>query len=87
MKINILPYTQLEVDDRWNCWIANLNGYDPTTGAYLRSSNGRRKLGRPKKYTASYLTFHVNFTANNDVEAAKKANEKLNALLNAKENI
>ena len=58
-----------------------MDGFDPKTGAYLRSSNGRRKWGRPHKYYAKYKDFTVRFTAYSDEEACKKANDKLNKVI------
>lgn len=33
-------------------YLGGLVAIDPQTGAYMRSSNGRRKAGRPTKYAA-----------------------------------
>ena len=77
--VKLLLYTQLEEDDRIDAILAQYDGYDPTNGAYLRSSSGRRKWGRPRKYYAKFLNITVRFTAYSDEEAVEKANKKLNA--------
>lgn len=78
--IDLKLYNELDVksDARWHMLIADYDGYDPTTGAYMRSSNGRRKPGRPKKYFACYLSITYRFTAHSDEEARDKANKMLN---------
>jgi hypothetical protein len=78
-KINLRLYNQLNQDDRIDAILADYVAYDPYTGAYLRSSRGRRKFGKPTRYYAVGYRITVRFTAYSDEEAVEKANRKLNA--------
>ena len=75
---NLRLYNQLDQEHRIYAMLGDYDAYDPQTGAYMRSSRGRRKFGRPKKYWAHALGITVRFTAENDEKAVEKANKMLN---------
>lgn len=84
--INLRHYTNYdhigdEGDIRVMMMFSGFDAFDPKTGAYMSSSRGHRKPGRKRKYYACVGSILVRFTASNDFEAVKLANQKLNAKL------
>lgn len=74
--------SKLDTDNRIKCFIANRMALDPETGVYMYCSAGRRKAGRPAKYTvhiSNDTALHV--TAFSDQEAVDKANKMLGLTL------
>jgi len=73
-----LPELREDIDAWTTCWLMNWDAYDPVSGAYLTSTLGHRKPGRPKKYAARHGNTLVRLTAWSLVEAIDKAHQKLN---------
>lgn len=68
---------QFDNDTRILLYLASLVAIDPQTGAYIRTSNGRRKAGRPAKYAAWMPNDQVvKVTAYSVQEAVDKINRK-----------
>lgn len=73
---DLIPARELDTDNRVNCLLCGWVALDPTTGAHLRRSAGRRKAGRPSKYYLSVPGAEVRIIlAHTDQEAINKANE------------
>ena len=50
MYMGIEHASELDIDNRVRCLLANWVAYDPHAGHYLRRSAGRVKMGRPMNY-------------------------------------